>query len=69
MYLMYHSVDILPLRPGHTLVIPKVHVSRVSELPAEYAAATGIAISKVSHAITQGMSYTIAVQLSGINMQ
>ena len=47
--------DILPLRPGHTLVIPKTHISRVSELPAEFAAATGEAISKVANALTKGV--------------
>ncbi len=46
--------DILPLRAGHTLVIPKTHIARVSELPTEYAAAVGEAITKVSHALTQG---------------
>lgn len=47
--------DILPLRPGHTLVIPKAHYARVSELPPEYAAAVGAAVSKVSHAMTEGV--------------
>ena len=49
-----YVLDILPLRPGHTLVIPKIHISRVSELPPEYAAAVGEAISKVSNALTYG---------------
>ncbi|KAF7797440.1 hypothetical protein EIP86_008635 [Pleurotus ostreatoroseus] len=51
-------LDILPLRPGHTLVIPKIHISRVSELPPEYAAAVGEAISKVSNALTYAMENT-----------
>lgn len=51
-------LDILPLRPGHTLVIPKAHYSRVSELPPEFAAAVGAAVSKVSHAITQALQNT-----------
>lgn len=46
--------DILPLRQGHTLVIPKVHTSRVSELSPEFAAATGKAVSKVANALTKG---------------
>ncbi|KII86806.1 hypothetical protein PLICRDRAFT_270073 [Plicaturopsis crispa FD-325 SS-3] len=45
-------LDILPLRRGHTLVIPKAHHSRLSELPPEYGAATGEAVSKVAHALT-----------------
>ena len=50
----YLYPDIQPLRPGHTLVIPKTHEPRVSELPAEFAAAVGVAVSKVSNAIAQG---------------
>ena len=48
--------DILPLRPGHTLIVPKIHCSRVSELPQDYAAATGKAISRISNALTKGAS-------------
>jgi hypothetical protein len=48
--------DILPLRPGHTLIVPKIHCSRVSELPQEYAAAVGKAISRISNALTKGAS-------------
>ncbi|KAH6912897.1 HIT-like protein [Coprinopsis sp. MPI-PUGE-AT-0042] len=51
-------LDILPLREGHTLVIPKSHHSRVSELPQEYAAATGEAVSKVAAAITKALGKT-----------
>ncbi|KAJ3525106.1 hypothetical protein NM688_g8456 [Phlebia brevispora] len=51
-------LDILPLRPGHTLVIPKTHVARVSELPPDFAGAIGEAVSKVAHAITQAMDNT-----------
>ncbi|KAF8073666.1 HIT-like protein [Lyophyllum atratum] len=51
-------LDILPLRKGHTLVIPKVHCSRLSELPPNYAAATGMAVSKVAHALTQAVNNT-----------
>ncbi|KAJ7644326.1 HIT-like protein [Roridomyces roridus] len=51
-------LDILPLRRGHTLVIPKVHYSRLSELPADLAAATGEAVSKVAHALTLALDNT-----------
>ncbi|KAF5382305.1 hypothetical protein D9757_008477 [Collybiopsis confluens] len=51
-------LDIMPLRRGHTLVIPKVHYSRLSELPPEYAAAIGEAVSKVAHALTQALGNT-----------
>ncbi|KAJ3747069.1 HIT-like protein [Lentinula detonsa] len=48
-------LDIMPLRKGHTLVVPKVHYSRLSDLPPEYAAAIGEAVSKVAHALTQAL--------------
>lgn len=46
----------MPLRKGHTLVIPKTHFARLSELPPEFAAAVGEVVTKVAHAITQGVS-------------
>ncbi|ESK85000.1 histidine triad protein [Moniliophthora roreri MCA 2997] len=51
-------LDIMPLRPGHTLVVPKIHCSRLSELPSEYAAAVGEAVSKVAHALTKALDNT-----------
>ncbi|KAF9236522.1 HIT-like protein [Melanogaster broomeanus] len=51
-------LDVLPLRAGHTLVIPKTHITRVSELPAEFAAAMGDAVSKVARALTEAMENT-----------
>ncbi|KAI0356422.1 HIT-like protein [Trametes cingulata] len=48
----------MPLRHGHTLVIPKVHISRVSELPDEFAAECGKAVSRVSRAIAQAVENT-----------
>ncbi|KAF5382723.1 hypothetical protein D9615_002832 [Tricholomella constricta] len=51
-------LDILPLRRGHTLVIPKVHCARLSELPPNYAAATGKAVSRVANALTQAVNNT-----------
>ncbi|KAI0947473.1 hypothetical protein AcW1_007693 [Taiwanofungus camphoratus] len=56
--------DILPLRAGHTLVIPKIHYSRVSELPAEFAAASlkGMKGSKADH------EKQLATQNTGLNV-
>ncbi|KDQ62201.1 hypothetical protein JAAARDRAFT_30102 [Jaapia argillacea MUCL 33604] len=51
-------LDILPLRQGHTLVVPKTHCPRLSELPADLAAALGEAITKVAHALTKAMNNT-----------
>lgn len=51
-------LDILPLRPGHTLVVPKFHCARVSELPQEYAASVGTAVSRISNALTKAVDNT-----------
>ncbi|KAJ6620778.1 HIT-like protein [Mycena sp. CBHHK59/15] len=51
-------LDIMPLRKGHTLVIPKSHFSRLSELPPEFAAAVGEAVTKVAHALTLALGNT-----------
>ncbi|KAI0657348.1 HIT-like protein [Cubamyces menziesii] len=51
-------LDIMPLRHGHTLVIPKVHISRVSDLPDEFAAECGKAVSKLSRAISAAVDNT-----------
>lgn len=44
----------MPLRKGHTLVIPKAHIPRLSDLPPDLASAVGEAVSKVAHALTEG---------------
>jgi hypothetical protein len=46
--------DTAPLRPGHTLVIPKFHHKRISELPEEYGAALGLVVTRVAKALTKG---------------
>ncbi|KAG1809704.1 HIT-like domain-containing protein [Suillus subaureus] len=51
-------LDILPLRRGHTLVIPKAHYSRVSELPPEYASAVGQAVTRVANGLTKALDNT-----------
>ncbi|KAK7464706.1 hypothetical protein VKT23_005912 [Stygiomarasmius scandens] len=48
----------MPLRRGHTLVIPKTHCSRLSELSPEYAAAVGQAVSKIANALTKALDNT-----------
>ncbi|TDL17707.1 HIT-like protein [Rickenella mellea] len=48
-------LDILPLRPGHVLVMPKAHCSRLSELPTELAAAVGEAVTKIAGGLVKGM--------------
>ncbi|KZT11978.1 HIT-like protein [Laetiporus sulphureus 93-53] len=51
-------LDIAPLRSGHTLVIPKIHIPRVSELPPEFAAAVGAGVTRVANAIAQALQNT-----------
>ncbi|KAF8742270.1 hypothetical protein AX14_005447 [Amanita brunnescens Koide BX004] len=51
-------LDIMPLRLGHMLVIPKAHYSRLSELPEEFASAVGVTLTKVANALTQAVDNT-----------
>ena len=48
--------DIAPLRPGHTLVIPKAHHKHISELPEDYAAALGLVVTRVAKAMVKGLA-------------
>ncbi|KAG9040497.1 hypothetical protein FS837_000555 [Tulasnella sp. UAMH 9824] len=50
--------DILPIRTGHVLVIPKKHISRLSELPEDVAGRLGQAVTKVAGAITRALDNT-----------
>lgn len=54
LFLSYSCIDILPLRAGHTLVIPKAHIPKLSDLPPDLASAVGEAVSKVANALTEG---------------
>lgn len=46
-------LDINPLSPGHTLLIPKQQVRTLGELPDEAAAAIGRALPRLCRAVTQ----------------
>jgi len=48
-------LDILPRTSGHVLVIPKVHVPLLSELPDDIARDLGSTLTRVSRAMTQGL--------------
>lgn len=63
-FLLSYQTDILPLRHGHTLVVPKFHCARVSELPLEYAASVGKAISRISNALTKGTLCEVSAAVS-----
>lgn len=47
-------LDILPLRPGHTLVIPKKHVQQVSHLDSATAASLSQALVQTTRAVGKG---------------
>ncbi|KAG8955875.1 hypothetical protein FRC04_006322 [Tulasnella sp. 424] len=49
---------ILPIRPGHVLVIPKEHISRLSELPEDVAGRLGMTVTRVARAITRALDNT-----------
>lgn len=44
-------LDLAPVHPGHTLVIPKVHHKDMLEVPAELGSAVFAAVSKVASAV------------------
>ena len=56
--------DILPIRPGHALVISKVHVECLSYLAPEIASATGDAVAKVANTherLSSRIQYTLSL--------
>jgi len=55
-------LDINPINKGHTLVIPKVHVSRISEFEDDDLVAFYRALQKVTRAIER------TVMLDGLNL-
>jgi len=55
-------LDIRPVNPGHTLVIPKDHFENIYTLPDEAMARLGLAVKKVALAVKEG------VEADGINI-
>jgi hypothetical protein len=45
--------DIYPMRPGHTLLIPKTHVVRLADLDPTSAGKMGMALPKVVNAVCE----------------
>lgn len=50
---VYAFLDIHPLTPGHTLLVPKIEIDYFAEIPAEYASALMIAAQKIASALDQ----------------
>jgi diadenosine tetraphosphate (Ap4A) HIT family hydrolase len=48
------DADIYPMRPGHTLLIPKAHVARLADLPPTLGGVMGTALPRVVKAICEG---------------
>ena len=51
----YAFLDIKPINPGHTLVIPKAHYANIFEIPADLMRHYGETVKKVSHAVYEGV--------------
>jgi diadenosine tetraphosphate (Ap4A) HIT family hydrolase len=47
-------LDTLPIRPGHTLLVPKAHHARLTDLPPELASALGVGLTKIGDAVAKG---------------
>ena len=47
--------DILPIHPGHTIVVPKVHVSDVEDVAEKDFSAMALAVKKIGKAIMEGV--------------
>lgn len=55
-------LDIRPVNPGHTLVIPKDHFENIYTLPDEVMARISLAVKQVAIAVKQG------VEADGVNI-
>lgn len=49
-------LDIHPRAPGHTVVIPRIHASSLSELPEKEVPGLFLAVQKLSRAVPQAFS-------------
>ena len=56
-------MDVLPVNPGHVLVIPKVHAARLSELDEE----TGAQIFRVAMRVSRGLARS-SVRCEGVTL-
>ena len=56
-------MDVLPVNPGHVLLIPKVHAARLSELDKE----TGAQIFRVAMRVSRGLARS-SVRCEGVTL-
>jgi histidine triad (HIT) family protein len=47
--------DILPISPGHTIIVPKKHEADVENLTNEEIAAMAVAVKKIGKAVMEGL--------------
>jgi histidine triad (HIT) family protein len=47
--------DILPISPGHTIIVPKTHVADVEDLTNEDMCAMALAVKKIGNAVITGL--------------
>lgn len=48
-------LDVYPIRPGHTLVVPRKHCEMLSDLSVPSASALGVSVSRVARAVGQAL--------------
>ena len=61
---VYAFLDIMPVNPGHTLVIPKEHYDNIEDLPEDMMCEMSKAVKRVGQAIKKGLGskgYNIAL--------
>ena len=56
-------MDIQPVNPGHTLVVPRSHISRLSQLDEN----TGVHMFKVAMRVAEGLKHS-CVRCEGVNL-
>ena len=61
-------LDINPVQPGHTLVVPKIQVGKFYELPDEYLVALFCAVKKVAANMEKVLGKRTTVQIEGFDM-
>lgn len=53
---VYAFLDITPVHPGHTLVVPKVHGATLLDVSADVLAKTIQAVQRIAHAMERGLA-------------